>query len=95
MREGGLFEPHSHDDDHGHEDHNHHDHGHDHDHSHADAHIWLDPQNARLMVAAIADALITADPQNAETYNANGLALAARLSDLEAEISAALKEVRD
>lgn len=95
MREGGLFEPHSHDDDHGHEDHNHHDHGHDHDHSHADAHIWLDPQNARLMVAAIADALITADPQNAETYNANGLALAARLSDLEAEISAALEEVRD
>jgi zinc transport system substrate-binding protein len=110
LREGGLFEAHSHDDhdEHDHEDHDHdeHDHDHDdhshdheddhsdHDHAHGDGHIWLDPQNARLMVAAIADTLIAADPENAETYNANGQAVAARLDALEAEIDAALGPAR-
>lgn len=85
---------HDHDDDHGH--HHDHDHEHDsgHDHEHGDAHIWLDPQNARLMVAAIADALIEADPDNAEIYNANGQTMVARLSALEAEIEAQLEPVR-
>src|SRR5690606_15987323 len=80
-------EHHDHEHDHDH-DHDHHEHGEDehdhhdhHDHSHSDAHIWLDPANARLMVAAIAEALSAADPDNAEAYDANGRALAARLSD--------------
>ncbi|WP_116653211.1 zinc ABC transporter substrate-binding protein [Pelagibacterium sediminicola] len=121
LREGGLFEAHSHDHedreehdhadhdghDHGHEGHNHeheHDHGHDdhgHDHSHddhphehGDGHIWLDPQNARLMVAVITDTLIAADPDNGETYNANGQAVAARIDALQTEIDAALAPVR-
>lgn len=97
LREGGLFEPHVHGEDgHGHGGHDHDGHDHDdhgHHHSHADAHIWLDPQNARLMAAAIVDALSTADPENAATYNANGQALAARLDDIEAEISATLESV--
>lgn len=79
LREGGLFEAH----DHGEDDH-------DHDHGHSDAHIWLDPANARLMVAAIAEALIAADPDNAEAYDANGRALAARLSDLQDSIATRL-----
>ncbi|WP_196260786.1 zinc ABC transporter substrate-binding protein ZnuA [Pelagibacterium limicola] len=85
---------HDHDDDHGHDhdDHSHDDHGH--DHAHGDGHIWLDPQNARLMVAAITDALIAADPENAETYNANGQATAERLVELETEIGAALAPAR-
>lgn len=114
LREGGLFEAHSHGDeghkahddhDHEHDEHAHeddhadnHDHADDHDHDHAhehgDAHIWLDPQNARLMVAAIADALIAADPENAQTYNANGQTLAARLDALQAEIDARLAPAR-
>lgn len=101
LREGGLFEAHSHgDEDHDeHDDHaeeRDHDHAdeHDHDHEHGDAHIWLDPQNARLMVAAIADALIAADPENAETYNANGQALATRLDTLQGEIDARLAPAR-
>src|SRR5690606_21666166 len=80
-------------DDHGHDDHDHHDHE-GHNHAHGDGHIWLDPQNARLMVAAIAEALIQADPENAQTYNDNGQAVAARLSELEAEIDAALEPAR-
>ncbi|AEQ53908.1 zinc ABC transporter substrate-binding protein ZnuA [Pelagibacterium halotolerans] len=103
LREGGLFEAHSHGDEdheahdeHAHEDDHddHDDHAEDHDHEHGDAHIWLDPDNARLMVAAIADALIAADPENAETYNANGQALVARLDALQAEIDARLAPAR-
>ena len=100
LREGGLFEAHSHDHDHDdHEEHDHADHdheGHDHDHAHAhgDGHIWLDPQNARLMVAVITDALIAADPDNGETYNANGQAVAARIDALQTEIDAALAPAR-
>lgn len=105
LREGGLFEVHSHDDEH--EEHEHEEHAEDehvdedghahedeHDHEHGDAHLWLDPQNARLMVAAIADALIAADPENAEAYNANGQALATRLDALQAEIDARLEPAR-
>lgn len=87
LREGGLFEAHSHgDEDHAHEE--------GHDHEHGDAHIWLDPDNARLMVAAIADALIAADPDNAEAYDANGQALVDRLDTLSAGIDAQLEPAR-
>lgn len=86
LREGGLFEPHSHGDEDGHD--------HDHDHDHADAHIWLSPDNARLMVAAIADALIEADPDNQEAYNANGQRLVAELDALSARVDAQLAPVR-
>ena len=107
VREGGLFEPHDHDheghehEDHedDHDDHDHEDEAHEHEeHEHedqgaVDAHIWLDPRNARLMVAAITDILMTADPENAETYNANGMALSQDLSALDAEIAATLEGV--
>jgi zinc transport system substrate-binding protein len=94
---GHDHDDHGHDDDHdhAHDDHDHeHEHDHaEHDHAHGDAHIWLDPRNARLMVAVIADTLMEADPENAEAYNANGAALAARLSELETEIEQTLADV--
>ena len=91
LREGGLFEAHTHEHD-GEQGDQHHDH--DHEHGAVDAHIWLDPDNARLMVAAIAEALIAADPDNAEAYDANGMALSARLDTLSAGIDAQLEPVR-
>jgi zinc transport system substrate-binding protein len=85
----------SHDDGHGHNDeagHGHgHDHGHDHVHEGTDGHIWLDPANARAMVAHIADALAEIDPANAETYEANAARLTDRLSELEADVAARLE----
>tara|TARA_R110000850_G_scaffold220462_3_gene346158 strand:- start:1027 stop:1995 length:969 start_codon:yes stop_codon:yes gene_type:complete len=58
-----------------HDGHNHHDHDHDHDHDHhhdgEDPHGWLDPQNARLWLDAIAGRLSAMDPENAETYQSN------------------------
>lgn len=79
--------------DHGHD----HEHGHDHDHGHdaADPHAWLDPANARLWLAAIAETLAQADPGNAETYAQNAEAADERLADLDAQIQARLAPHRD
>lgn len=69
--------------------------GHDHDHGEFDAHVWLDPQNARALAAAIGSALATADPDNAERYAANTAALDQRLDALTAQVQAELEPVRD
>ena len=64
-----------HDDHDGHEDEHegHDDHaGHEgHNHGEFDAHIWLDPMNAKEMVHEIAHELSELDPSNKETYEAN------------------------
>ncbi len=72
-----------------------HDHDHDeHDHDHAfNAHIWLDAENAILMVNNLADGLITALPAHADAIAANRDAYTARLSALDAEITAALADL--
>ena len=72
-------------------DHDEHD-GHDHDHAY-NAHIWLDAQNAILMVNNLADGLIAALPQHADSIAANRDAYIARLTALDAEIDAALSTV--
>src|SRR5690606_28121933 len=36
-----------------------------------DPHIWLDPHNARVLAAALAEALATLDSANGEAYRAN------------------------
>jgi len=107
VREGGAFEPHdhggedNHEYDHGHEtddhDHDHeaHNHDHGHDHEEGDMHFWLDPENAKLMVDAIAETLANADPENAETYRANASAENEKLDALETELTATLAPVAD
>ena len=105
VREGGAFEAHAHDHeghdhDHDHDDHDDHDdhEGHeDHDHAHdeGDMHFWLDPENAKLMVAEIAKVLSEADPDNAAAYAANAEAEQARLDQLQAEIVATLAPVAE
>ncbi len=70
------------------------DHGHDHDehgHEHAyNAHIWLDAQNAVLMVNNLAEGLIAALPKHTDAIAANRVAYTARLAALDAEIETAL-----
>jgi len=58
-------------------------------------HFWLDPENAKLMVAHIAQTLSAADPDNAAAYAANAEAEAARLDALSAELTATLAPVAD
>ncbi|MGF1621330.1 MAG: zinc ABC transporter substrate-binding protein [Rhodomicrobiaceae bacterium] len=100
---------HDHDHGHGHEkktetghDHDHkHDHGHKeaseahHAHGEFDAHVWLDPQNAKAMVHEIEEALVKADPEHAEKYKANAKAVTEKLDQLIDEVTAKLEPVKD
>ena len=60
-----------------------------------DPHLWLDPENAKAMAAAIAAELAKADPDGAKTYAANALALAAEIDRTSAAITAELAPVID
>jgi zinc/manganese transport system substrate-binding protein/manganese/iron transport system substrate-binding protein len=53
-----------------------------------DPHIWLDPRNAKVMVANIAAAFEKADPARAATFKANEAAYDAELDRLDSEIAA-------
>jgi zinc transport system substrate-binding protein len=107
-REGGVWAPHS--DAHEGEEHADEEHEHDEeehaeeehageDHEHeagtVDAHLWLDPGNAKTIAAAMAESLAAADPANAAAYRANAADLAARIDALDAELAAELAPVRD
>ncbi|MFS8045815.1 zinc ABC transporter substrate-binding protein ZnuA [Rhizobium sp. BR 314] len=96
FREGGAFEPH--DDGDGDEapagDSRGHDHS-DHDHGEFDTHLWLDPHNAKAMVAEITTSLVAADPVNALTYETNQKTLNGKLDALDAEIASTLAPVKD
>ncbi len=70
-------------------------HDHDsHEHEHAyNAHIWLDAENAILMVTNLADGLMAALPHHADAIAANRDAYIARLAALDAELTAALATI--
>ena len=74
FREENIFDHDDHDD-HGHgekKDHDDHGDGHEgHHHGEFDAHIWLDPANAKEMLHEIAHELADLDPSNASKYESN------------------------
>ena len=89
-------EEHDHDD-HAHDDHDHEEHAHDEHHHHHDGndpHAWLDPENGRVWLYAIAAELSELDPENAETYRANAEAGKADIEALIGEISAQLEPMQ-
>lgn len=65
------------------EDHEHHDEAHQHA---ADAHVWLNPDRAMLMLGAIAEQLITLDPVHAQSYKDNAKVASDRILGLSLEI---------
>ena len=81
MREGGMFDAHAHDD---HDEHEGHD---DHGHGEFDVHVWLDPENAKVLVNEIKLALIELDPVNASKYEANSNKMNTKLDQLMDEVS--------
>ena len=100
MREGGMFDAHAHDEHEGHDDHDEHeghdDHdeheGHDdHGHGEFDVHVWLDPENAKVLVNEIKLALIELDPVNASKYEANSNKMNTKLDQLMDEVSKKLE----
>ncbi len=60
----------------------------------ADPHIWLDPENAKIMVGAIGAALAAKDPANAARYGANVGALQRRLDSLSGTLRKFINPVR-
>jgi zinc transport system substrate-binding protein len=79
--------------------------GHDHDktaeagHDHEgvlafDPHVWLDPENAKAMAAAVAAELTKADPANAKAYEANAAAFAVSLDAVSADIAKELEPAK-
>ena len=110
MREGGGFDEHDHDDhdDHDedghkeHEDHSEEEHDNhakeshdDHGHGKFDVHVWLDPENAKVMANEIMEALKKVDPGNAKKYERNTKNLVERLNRLVAEVSSKLISVKE
>lgn len=78
--------------------------GHDHGEDHAgeaavgaaafDPHVWLDPENARAMVKALAAELTRIDPSHQVQYAGNAAATDARLVALSQQIAAELVNVK-
>ncbi|MEL6372797.1 MAG: zinc ABC transporter substrate-binding protein [Pseudomonadota bacterium] len=83
----------------GHGDDHHDDHGKkreaaDHGDHEVDAHVWLDPMNAKVLVTAIKNALIKADAANAAIYERNAAAIAKRIDGLVAQATADVTPIR-
>ena len=70
------------------------DHGVDRDDRRVDGHIWLDPQNAKVLVVGIARTLGAMDQGNADRYQRNAGVVLARLDALDAELRTKLAPVR-
>ena len=67
-----------------------HDHGGEEHHHAYNAHIWLDPENAILMVSNLAEGLMAALPAHADVIAANRDAYIQRLTALDDELTIAL-----
>lgn len=73
----------------GHDDHNDHS-----DDAGRDPHIWLDPQNASVIVAEIAEKLAKLDPDHADLYRKNAASTQESLAALTAEVAGSLESVK-
>ncbi len=99
---GHAQEEHGHDhDDHGHDDHGHDDHAHGDDSADADhaggidGHLWLDPENAQVMLSVIAERLSAQDPENALIYMDNAEAAQKEIAELSDVLMRKLEPVAD
>jgi zinc transport system substrate-binding protein len=60
-----------------------------------DPHVWLDPDNARVIAQALADRLAALDPAHAETYRQNAEAARQRIAEVDAEVAEQIAPVAD
>jgi zinc transport system substrate-binding protein len=86
VRSGGLWAPHRHGEEGA---------GEDHEHGGNDPHIWMDPENAKLIAQALAKTLGELDHENADRYRANAEKFADELDGLSKDIDSAVTPVRD
>lgn len=66
-----------------------------HAHGEMDTHLWLSPQNAQHIVAAVAEQLSALDAPNAKTYQANAAAMNKQIVALKTKLEAQLAPVRE
>lgn len=66
-----------------------------HQHEGKDAHIWLDPENAKAMLKNIAATLSAADPSNAATYQSNSAAEILQIAETQTAIAAQLSTLNN
>ena len=66
----------------------------DHGHGKFDVHVWLDPENAKVMANEIMEALKKVDPENAKKYETNTKKVVANLNRLVAEVSAKMTTLK-
>lgn len=110
LRTGARFEQHDHGHDKGHDGHAHgkskkhddHAHGkHDHSDQHGagpenmDGHIWLDPENAKVIVDRLVAVFSKRWPEHAETFAVNGMGMYSRIELLEKDIAAEMAPLKD
>lgn len=69
------------------------DHGH--GHGAANPHIWLDPQNAKVMIGHIKRGLIAADPDHQAHYEKNAADYLQALESLEADLKKKVARLKD
>lgn len=83
-RQSGTFEPHlDHDADEHHDDHD--------DADAKDGHIWLDPENAKVIASVVAGALSQIDPEDAALFEANRTHVTAKIDAMTSDIAAKLQ----
>jgi zinc transport system substrate-binding protein len=101
VRRGGVWEADAHHESGTTETHHHHAHDEDEDQhtdkaaSHSiDPHIWLDPENAQVIIQAIAAQLSQLDPDNAAIYQANAERATADISALDQALKTQLAPIQ-
>lgn len=72
-----------------------HAHGHEHDHGILDAHIWLSPDNARVIARYMAEDLASIYPQHVDQLQANLAVFEHSLTALDDRLQARLTPLRD
>ena len=92
FREGASFDAHDHDHD-KHEEHDHDKHE-EHDHGEFDPHVWLDPNNAKILVAEIEEQLTKVYPKHADAFANNANTITKEIDALIDEINIELTDVK-
>ncbi len=67
----------------------------DHGHGAANPHIWLDPQNVKVMIGHILKGLIAADPDHRQDYEKNASDYIRALENLEKELKTKVGRLKD
>lgn len=66
-----------------------------HEHDAGNPHVWLDPENAKIMIGHIADAFSQADPAHAPDYRRNAGGYAEQLTRLQTELAGRFQHISE